>query len=191
MYLRFEDWSMPILMERLNDKGVTHGDKIIKVFATDEDPRITYKKDSLSVVEINDEPFRDEVFDFGERGIFTGQDFEQGIMRKGVSEHAAKTARALARFATREDTRFAYVAMRLKAGEDFLIQHPLDGIDGWARVAEGRTAEESLHLDIFTPTSLGRLRQLVDIDDPTRIMTHEDRLTFRREQMQARRKEVE
>ena len=37
MYLRFEDWTT--FTSKLDKKGVRHGGKIIKVFATDENPR--------------------------------------------------------------------------------------------------------------------------------------------------------
>lgn len=191
MYLRFEDWSQ--FTGYLDRKGISHGGRIIKIYATDEDPRIKFGKEGLAVVESSDEPFKsDEVFDFGERGVFTGQDLEDAISAKQANELAGRTARALARFAVREDTRFAYVGMQVKVGERFLIQHPLDGIDGWERVVGGQQGQEgSLHLDIFTPTSLGRLRQIVDFEDSTRIRTHADRIAFGKEQLRARGKERE
>ena len=37
MFLHFEDWS--VFLSKLEAKGVPHGDHIIKVFATHEDPR--------------------------------------------------------------------------------------------------------------------------------------------------------
>lgn len=191
MYLRFEDWSA--FIPWLDKKGAPHGGKIIKVFATDEDPRVMFAKPTLVVVDSRDGPFTDdEFFYFGERGVFTGRDFESAIAEKRVNDKAARIARALARFATREDTGFAYVGMQVRVGDGFLIQHPLEGIDGWERVAGGLEGkEETLHLDIFTPTSLGRLRRIVDFENPATIRTSDERLTFNREQTRPKGKEQE
>ena len=189
MYLRFEDWStFTTLLDR---KGATHGGKIIKVFATDDDPRITFNKPTLMAVDSNDEPFTaGDVFDFGERGVFTGVDFERTIAERKVNDLAARTARALARFATREDTGFAYIGMQNRLRDGFLIQHPLDGIHGWQRVTDGLEGqEETLHLDIITPISLGRLRGVVDFEDPAMIRTREERSVFDRERMRLRKEQ--
>lgn len=175
MYLHFEDWSS--FIPWLDQRGVKHGEKIIKVYASDEDPREKFNKSTLAVVESSDEPFtEDDVFDFGERGVFTGLDYERSMAERGVNDKAARIARALARFATREDARFAYVGMQqVKADGTFLIGHPLDGIHGWEWVLRGK--EEFLHLDIFTSISLPRLRGIVDFENPALILTSQERMS--------------
>ena len=189
MYLHFEDWS-PFL-PLLGRQGKKHGGKIIKVFATDDDPRERLNKSSLVVVESSDEPFTEEdVFDFGERGVYTGRDFEQAVAEKGANDKATRIARALMRFATREDTGFAYVGMQIRVGDRFLIEHPLDGLHGWERAVGGRAGlEETLHLDIFSPISLPRLRRIVDFEDPAQILSYQEVTAYNREQMQSGRKE--
>lgn len=190
MYLRFEDWTT--FTSKLDKKGVRHGGKIIKVFATDDDPKKKFGKPTIVVVESSDEPFTDgNVFDFGERGIFTGLDFERAIAEKGVNDKAVRIARALARFSIREDTGFAYVGMQVRVGDDFLLDHPLDGIHGWERTIGGLSGqEETLHLDIITSTSLLRLRRIVDFENPALVMTYRERISYERE-VQSARKEQE
>lgn len=182
MYLRFEDWSSYIPW--LDQRGVKHGEKIIKVYASDDDPREKFRKPTLAVVESSDAPFTDEeVFNFGQRGVFRGTDFERAIAERGANDKATRIARALARFATREDTRFAYVGMeQIKNDGSFLINHPLDGIHGWERVLGGRSGEEeTLHLDILTSISLPRLRAIVDFENPTLVRNFQERIAYERE----------
>jgi len=182
MYLRFEDWSS--FTSWLDARGVKHGGKIIKAYPSEDDPREKYNKSTLVVIESDDSPFTEQdLFNFGQRGTFTGIDFESAIAQRVTNDKAARVARALARFGTRDDTRFAYVAMeQIKRDGSFLIEHPLDGIHGWERVGGGRTGEEELlHLDIFTSTSLPRLRNIVDYGNPALIRTSEERYAYERE----------
>ncbi len=170
MYLRFEDWSAKL--DLLDRKGVVHGGRIIKVKATDEDPRERFGKNNLAIIESSGKPFTDDVFNFGKRGIFTGKDLEETFLAKGLNDIALRTVRALVRFSTRQDTGFAYVGMQIKVGSKFLLDHPLDGIHGWKYVEQGRLGqEENLHLDIATSISLGRLKRIVDYDDPSQILS--------------------
>src|SRR5690242_13460578 len=112
MYLRFEDWSG--FLPRLRETGVVDGGRIIKVYPSEEDPRIKFRKPSLVVVESSEEPLTArDVFDFDQRGTFTGEDLERIIRERELNEKAARIVRALTRFATREDTRFAYIAMQI------------------------------------------------------------------------------
>lgn len=47
MYLHFQNWTLPFVMQQLDRKGVRHGDWVIKIFATDQNPRGKFRKNTL------------------------------------------------------------------------------------------------------------------------------------------------
>src|SRR5690349_2539649 len=104
MYLRFEDWSNFLFV--LDKKGYPHGDRIIKVYTSQEDPRGLYDKPDLVVFKSEGHPFSDEVFDMGDRGQFSGKDIEAQLATKGVTDKGKEIVRALLRFSTTEETQF-------------------------------------------------------------------------------------
>lgn len=179
MYIRFEDWTFPYTLNVLNQKKIPHGNKIIKVFATEEDPRVLFEKPTLTVLEVDDSPLTDEQYDFGERGIYSGKDFEQYLTGKKLTEKAKRVARALIRFGTP----FAQKAMEARTEEGYLINHPLDGIDGFQYGTEqfvGSELERILHLDIFFPESLAKLREIVDYEDLGKVRNFREVIDYRK-----------
>jgi len=176
MRLHFEDWSS--YTNVLDRKGISHGGRIIKIYTGEDLGR--FRKQNLVTVESSDEPFGSEVFDFGERGKFTGRDIENAILARTTNKDAARIARSLLRFSLREDTGFVYAGMQVKVGERFLINNPLDEIDGWEYVPAGHA--HKLHLDIFVSSSLERLRGIVNFDDSEQILTLSDLIEARRKE---------
>ncbi|HLL61215.1 MAG TPA: hypothetical protein VK338_05840 [Candidatus Nitrosocosmicus sp.] len=53
MYIYFEDWTE--FMFILDKKGIPHGDKIIKVFAIEDNPKQIIGREDLAVIEVNDQ----------------------------------------------------------------------------------------------------------------------------------------
>lgn len=165
MYIHFSDWSM--FMGTLNKKGIPHGDKIIKIYACKEDPRTILKRPTLYIDEVSDAPFtEDEVFDYNDRGSYTGPKLEAKLTEMGLDEEGKKYARALFRFANSPKIQSCQLMMSVKNPDgSWMFSNPLDDIDGLdmaARNPKGRNAAQ--HLDIFSEQSLARLRQMVDID---------------------------
>ncbi len=187
MHIRFEDWTEAMYF--LERKKVPHGTKIIKIFASDEDPREKYGKATLKVVEVGDEPFReDEVFDAGNRGTFTGKDIEEAIAAKGTNELAVRTARALARFALQPELKFAQTGMEIKVDGQYLLNSPLEGIDGWKRTTGGQEGGEHLmHIDVISPKALRALGRIVDFEDSSTVRTYRDRRAYGMEMRSQRR----
>ena len=66
MFLHFEDWSAFAFM--LKSKGLPNQNQVIKVYASEADPRVKLGKPNLTVIESSGRPFTDEVFEFQGRG---------------------------------------------------------------------------------------------------------------------------
>lgn len=170
MYLHFEDWS-PFL-SRLKEKKLPHRDKLIKVFATFEDPRKSLRRE-LSVIEEDDSPFReDETFSYSGRPSFSGKKLEDELARRGFDERTKQTVRALFRFANRKEVQATQAAMKAKEGGVFLFNHPFEDIDGLKSTGRfSNHPEHIIHLDIFFPETLERIRRLVDLDDQETVLS--------------------
>lgn len=170
MYLSFSDWSS--FIKDLDRKGIPHGDKIIKVYATREDPRRLLKRPDIFVVESNGDPFtEEEFFKYPGRQAYRGQELEESLVERGLTEDAKERFRAIFRFANLPETQFCQYAMPYTQDGKWVFDHPLDIIDGLklaARNHEGRSA--GIHLDIFSARSLANLRKLFDIDQEKRLV---------------------
>lgn len=59
MYLCFSDWTQLAFIKTLNDKGIAHGGRIIKVYASKRDPREVLHKPNLFFLQSSGEPFRE------------------------------------------------------------------------------------------------------------------------------------
>jgi hypothetical protein len=163
MYLYFEDWSQYI--PDLEAKGLPHGDHIIKVMTSTEDPRseTLFNRSNIAIFEVDDSPFSgDEIFRYEGRGEFSGQQLEEKILELKLSTAAAARLRALFRFANSEGLRSTQTAMQLRNQEgDWLITHPFQDIDGFRQAGLN---PNRLHLDIFVPESLDRIARLLNVD---------------------------
>lgn len=66
--------------------------------------------------------------------------------------------------------------MRIKNPDgSFRFTDPFAGIDGTYHVAKGiRTAENSLHLDIFFPESILKLGAILDLNDSSKMLGYRE-----------------
>lgn len=150
-----------LYFKKFREYGISPGDRLIKVFATTEDPRMLYSKESLAVVQMNGEPFTDtEQFFYKGRGLYTGEILECELAIRGHTEGAKEVIRALMRFANIPELGFCQRAMeaRLPTGE-WLIPHPFEDLHG---ADNPRRPEGDIHLDIFYPDSLKAIKTVVD-----------------------------
>lgn len=170
MFIHFEDYTQFTWV--LDKKGISHGGRIIKVFATRDDPRSIFDKPTLQSLQLSDEPLTEmDKFDFGERNIYTGSDYEIYMTNHVFTELGKRIARTLIRFASQENTGFTQAAMNAKYKDgSWLISHPLEDIDSLNK-ASINGKENLLHLDIFFPESLRRLKQIVDFDNPALVLS--------------------
>lgn len=177
--LHFVDWTSHTtsLKKSLDERGIAHGDRTIKVQPSFEDPRETFKKPTLKAPKYSGRPFRDEVFSFGERGFYTGSSLEQYMIDQGFTDKGKEIARALFRFAVQPRAAFTQRAMELKEGKGWAIDHPMKQIDNLV-YARFLGHEEKMHLDIFLPESLIVLRRIVNFDDPSKIISHVEWKTY-------------
>lgn len=168
MYLHFEDWSNQLFLNQLKAKGIPHGEKIIKVFASVDDPRIILRKPDLVALEISGKPFpKDEIFDYGERGKYSGKMLEEKLLGINLSDFGKEVIRSLFRFANQEG--FTQTAMEIMIDGNWLIEHPLGDIDGIDIAKRYSDREKAIHLDIFLPQSLEHLREILDFTNPEKI----------------------
>ncbi|MBI4058335.1 hypothetical protein HY408_01070 [Candidatus Gottesmanbacteria bacterium] len=181
-YLYFEDYSMFTFV--LDQKGIEHGGKIIKVFATRDDPREVFLQSHLAVVMVDDGPLIDEDFEFPTRELsWRASQIEADLMDRTTQPLVREIARALLRFASLPETQFLISGMSLRDNTGhWVISHPLDEIDGWKLSDRGKEFMTSLHLDIFRPLSLESLRQMVNIDDPGQLVPLKEGNLYRKTQ---------
>jgi hypothetical protein len=178
MYLYFENYSHYLFM--LDQKGTPHGDKIIKVYAAEADPRIRLGKPKLAVVESPDHPFSTEIFVYPGRETYTGVQIEEMINRLNLNEIGIRIVRALFRFSNRPDLEFCQAGMAIKNDRGWLIDNPLQDIDGLNQSTRSADIKSLvLHLDIFVPESLRRLDQLIHLNDPEHLVEIRDGLKLK------------
>lgn len=150
MYLFFSDWrhfSYTIPPER-------RAEVFIKVYASETDPRILLRKPQLTVIKENSSVFNScDIFNFGDRGIFTGMDLEEKI--KTLSEEGRKKSRAIFRFA--EKLGIARFGMDLKKNGDYVYENPMDIL----HCRMGR--DEAVHLDILKIGAINHIQNSLRI----------------------------
>jgi hypothetical protein len=170
LYLYFEDWSHYIF--QLDEKGIEHGNKIIKAYTSPVDPRVKLNDANLKVAEMDDSALHSEIFGYQERGVFTGSDIENHITN--LNEFAKRSVRALFRFANREDLQFCQTGMQMKKADgQWLIDHPIkdiDSIDFAEKFPTKRSA--TIHLDIFNKNSLVRLAHILDLSPTSKELVY-------------------
>lgn len=160
MFLRFEDWSQELFLKWLKDAGFDDVKKIIKVYASCEDPRESFDRRDLAVYQIADEQFAaEELFSYGERGKWTGDQIEEKLHILGLDEEGKRVARSLFRFSNLSALELCQTAMALKKADgSWLIDHPLEDIDFKSVNRFGRNA---IHLDVFVPSSIKKLEEFL------------------------------
>lgn len=167
IFLYFEDWSQFTFM--LDGKGIAHGGRIIKVYTAPFDPGMRLNNPNLRVIESDDSTLHNVTFEFKDRRVFPGQEIEEKIA--GLDSFAARSVRGLMRFSNREDLCFCQTGMGMKKGTEWLIENPLDDIDGISPgmlVSDVRNA--AVHLDIFNEGSLSRLAGILDTSPGSKEM---------------------
>lgn len=178
MYLHFEDWSEPMWLNHLESKKLPHVGRIIKVLASGADPRSVLERPGLSVVESSGAPFKpDEDYDYYPRSIYTGPDLESQLASYNLSDFAQRIVRSLFRFANSQG--FCQTAMAAKKDDsDWLIDHPLEDIDGIENAQRSPRREAFIHLDIFFPKSIEALRSVIDLDNPEALLGAREGVAF-------------
>lgn len=175
MFLYFSDWTSSI--ETLDEKGFSHGDKIIKVYACEQDPRELLNKPNLFVIKGNSEPFAEnEIFHYPGRKSYTGPELEEELVNIGINEVAKKYFRAVFRFDTSPEVQSNQCMMGMKNLDgSWTYNHPFESIDGAYPAAKYHGYRDvALHTDIFDPESIARLRKIVDLDDPELVASYRD-----------------
>lgn len=177
MYLHFEDWTYPITLEMLDKRGLPHDDKIIKVFASDKDPRKVLDNPELTVVESRGNRFtKPESFDYVGRGTYPAKSLESALDLYGLNNFGLRIIRSLFRFSYKEGfSQAAMAAERPSDGDtEWLIQHPFEAIHGINDTQSSPEKIPKLHLDIFFPASILALSQTVDFENPRALVSPDE-----------------
>ena len=163
LYLFFGNWSAFIPL--LDEKGISHGDKIIKVYTSPVDPRKRLKEENLKVIEGDDSPLNGITFDYKDRGRFSGDDLEKEL--EGLDNYSKRASRALIRFANREDTGITPTGMTLKdSSGKYLMEGSLDEVDGIKKLPGFNGLRGiGFHIDVFDEWSLNKLSKIVDTSE--------------------------
>lgn len=176
MFIHFEDWTVPLFISRLNAKGLPHAGRIIKTYATYQDPRELIDRPSLIVLESNHSPFRnDESFPYEGRETYTGEDLETRLEELGLHSVGKEVVRSLFRFANQDNARFCQTAMAAQFEGKWLFDHPFQDLDGLeAARLKPDLKESQIHLDLFYPTSIERLRGIVNFDNRAQVLYYRE-----------------
>jgi len=169
MYLYFENWTQ--FLYQLDVKGISHGDKLLKVKASKEHPSARYGRNNIAVYEIDEKPFRlDELFDYGERGSWQGTDLEITLQSLRLNTEQQTTARALFRFANLPHFQMCQAGMELRnPNGSWLINHPLEDIDGLRQLMQNPETKSitPFHLDIFVQQSIDKVLEYIGFAQTT------------------------
>ncbi|HRN96554.1 MAG TPA: hypothetical protein PLD54_03860, partial [Candidatus Levybacteria bacterium] len=174
-----EDWSHPIFFSQIEQKGILHGDRFVKVFATADDPRI-YTPKLVEIFESSGDPFQDdEVYPYEGRGLYAGKELESYLRSLDLSVAGQHVVRALFRFANNEIGIIPNI-MQMKEDGEWVFNHPFDEIDGLkSNKRYIGNKELDIHIDIFHPTSLELLNRFVDFHDPEAMLSFREGRTLR------------
>jgi len=171
MYLHFEDWTnAPFVQQKLARLDVPVGERVIKVFSSDVNPRQTLGRTALTVIESDGSSFAEtETYSYRARREYTGLELEEDLAVYGLGEVGNRTVRSLFRFSNLHG--FCQAAMWAKKNRSvWRIRHPYRQIDGLDIAATNPARESTIHLDIIFPDSLKTLKNVVDYDDPEAIL---------------------
>ena len=84
--LHFEDWTNDLTIATLDQKGLPHVGRVIKVFATKSDPRGVYRRPDLRVLPVPDEEFTfSEQYDYPNRN-YNGHELEADLNRLSLDD---------------------------------------------------------------------------------------------------------
>src|SRR3989344_505719 len=181
--LHFEDWTNDLTIATLDQKGLPHVGRVIKVFATKSDPRGVYRRPDLRVLPVPDEEFSfSEQYDYPNRN-YNGHELEADLNRLSLDDVGKRTVRALFRFANSPEMRFCQRAMMATRPDGtWLIDHPFADIDGIVQAEKDPKRTNAIHLDVFLPQSIQALRKIVDLKNSLQILPAHEGLNRRLEE---------
>lgn len=162
MYIILSDWTrFPQWKNKLVQSGFRSedlSDSLFKCYASRTVPNEIARNNYMFYEIRHDEFTLEEVFDFGDRGTYNGQDLDQYLDKRGLSQEAKERIRALFRFAYKMG--ILGEAMKLKNVDGgYICNHPFDDMDGLSRsISDDGTDGSRLHLDVFIKPSVGLLR---------------------------------
>ena len=182
MRVHFEDWTNPVLVDRLDEKGLPHSDKIIKAFASNTDPSKALSRPKLAVVEASAEVFtKADAFKYDGRGTYRGDTVNWFIDRFMVDEHSKRVFRALFRFANQSGV--CQAAMQAEANRDWAYATPYDIINGMGKTERDPSMAFDIHLDVYIPEALKALRQTFDYENPETMLDNSVGIPWREQQL--------
>ena len=166
MYLYFGDWSA--YLPSLDRRGIPHGGRIIKTYTSLLDPREVLSSPKLTIMEGEVTPFRiNEVFDYPQRKTYQGPELENDLANFTQDELGRRVIRSLLRFAHHPERAFVQYAMGMKIEGEWFIDHPFKDL----HFPDGLEGSVNIHLDVFMPPSLEKMRKIVNFDDPDVLVT--------------------
>ncbi|HEY5442209.1 MAG TPA: hypothetical protein VIJ68_01585 [Candidatus Saccharimonadales bacterium] len=169
MHVYFEDWTTPGSLEALTERGVPHGYRLIKVFASARNPREVLARQSLMTKIAAGGTFTpDEVYDYGDHGVYTGTEVEQVLAGYDLTNGGNHVARSLFRFSNQWGL---YQAIRLaRESTRWQPEGILDDIQGLGKASKDPTHEKDLHLDVFSPEALQKLQTIIHYVNPRLLL---------------------
>jgi len=168
-----------MFLGKLDADGLPHDGRIIKVFASSEDPRFLLGMPDLAVVQANGHPFtNDEAYTYEDRGTYSGAQLQEVVQSYELPAVGRFGVCSLFRFSNSQG--FCQAAMAARKGNDWLIDHPLKEVDGIDMAQRNPKRAHSVHLDIFFPDSVRTLRRIVDIDNTDKVPDCMDAMRARR-----------
>lgn len=164
MFLYFSDWTTDENLRKLEEQDLPHAGRLIKVFATHEDPSETLGRYITTVEELGYAFDPDKQFKYYNRGPWLGSELETYLDHFHLPEEIKQKARALFRFAESPQMEITNLAMSPRNTFRH-YNHPLEIIDGLEEALQ-RQRYNGLHLDIFSPPSIERLEKFIDLKNP-------------------------
>lgn len=172
VFLYFSDWTTQENLKKLEEKGFPQAGKLIKVFASYQDPSAKLGR-QITVIEKSGEPFDlDKKFKYAGRSYWLGLEMEEYLDHFRLTPEAKQKTRALFRFADSPEMEITQLAMSLAkdASGSYRYRHPLAIVDGLTEAME-RGRFDGLHLDIFTQRSIGHLASLINLESTEGLVT--------------------
>ncbi len=153
MYIFFVDATDSRWIERLDSRHILHSGRIVKIFASQSDPRIVSGKKNLFCIsrECNYEDTMDN---------FRGRLLDRGFNNTTV-------AYPITLFEFSKQMGFLDHFLMSKGYDT----DPLDHLHGYKRAT---TDPWRIHIDVFTKEGISKLSRFVNIDNPEMVLTQRE-----------------
>lgn len=178
MFLYFCDWTNKTRLKNLKDRGAPIGEKLIKVYASVENPQLYINRPVLVLVSDCSAFPDNEAFEYPNRGIYTSSRLEEDLTALGQEEYSKQFIRSLFRFGNRHDIACIQYGMEAIQNGEWVFKHPFDtlhGIDGIVRNPAFRNP--AVHLDIFSQRTLSRLGKIIDLENKSNLLNEKETAT--------------